>query len=82
MAACGSAKAPRPDSRGSSWPEPRPRAAPSAAPQTALRVYPSSPRPRWAQGPGHPASQPQPLRFFRKKVYVKDMVCFQAASAG
>lgn len=26
-----------------------------------------SPRPCRAQGPGHPASQPQPLRFFRKK---------------
>ena len=65
MAACGGTKAPRPDSRGSSWPEPPPRAAPSAAPQTAPQGYPSSPHPPSGTGswtPCLPTPAPQVLQ--------------------
>ena len=58
-------------------------AEPSAAPQTAPRGHPSSPRaPVGHRVPDTLPPNPSPSGSSGKRIYVEDMVCFQAASAG
>lgn len=58
-------------------------AEPSAAPQTAPRGHPSSPcAPVGHRVPDTLPPNPSPSGSSGKRIYVEDMVCFQAARAG